>query len=40
MADLYQQTCMNCGVHTDCYAYEDGYICMECFDKEQQEEDQ
>lgn len=36
MADLYQQTCMKCGVHTDCLVYEDGFICYPaCWDKEQ-----
>lgn len=36
MADLYQRTCMKCGVHTDCLAYEDSFICYpDCWDKEQ-----
>ena len=34
MADLYMQMCMKCQIVQDCYAYEDGYICMECFDVE------
>ena len=37
MADLYMQMCMKCQVTQDCYAYEDGYICMECFDVEMED---
>jgi len=36
MADLYMQMCMKCQVTQDCYAHEDGYICMECFDARSQ----
>jgi len=32
MADFYMQKCMRCGIAQDCYAYENGYICVECFE--------
>ena len=41
MADLYMRTCMRCGTHTDCLAYEDGFICYpDCWGGEQEQLDE